>query len=94
MSEVEVNARGVLSLRPEIRLSDADIEHLFGYHAPGEDARRRHAGIDEIVKSTAKAVRTLVPRGPERTIAVRTLIRFRQECNAAIALSEPYTTEE
>lgn len=75
-----------MAARPEIRLSDDDIEHLFTYHTPRPDQTPRFERLNLATKDYARAIRNNVRPGPDRTVAIRSLQRLRMDCNLAIAL--------
>lgn len=82
----EATGPNPMATRPEVRLSDDDIEHIFNYHAPRPDQTPRFERIGLAVKDFARTIRANVPPGPDRTIAIRSLQRLRMDCNLAIAL--------
>lgn len=94
MSEAmsEATSPNPMTARPEIRLSDADIEHIFTYHTPRPDQTPRFENLNAATKDFARAIRDNVRAGPDRTIAIRSLQRLRMDCNLAIAL-EPAPSE-
>lgn len=79
----------MISKRPQIDLTEEDIEFLFTYHAPRSDQLPAFEAINLASQQFARAMAANVPPGPDRTVAVRTLQALRMECNLAIALAPP-----
>lgn len=77
-----------ISERPEQTLTDEDIQHLFTYHPPRPDQIGRFEAIKEACVSFAGTIRDNVRPGPDRTLAIRALMRLRMDANLAIALED------
>lgn len=65
--------------------SDAEIEDRFRYHAPTEEARRRHETITEASIAFAKLVRNTVPYCRGQALALTAIEEARMWANQGIA---------
>ena len=65
--------------------TDDDIEDRFRYHAPTEEARRRHEAITEASIAFAKTVRDNVPHSRGQALALTAIEEARMWANQGIA---------
>jgi hypothetical protein len=78
---------GLHRLQPQITLfDDADIEWIFGYHAPTPEDIEKFEAINQAFIECAKKVVRSIPFGPGRAVAVRSLANARGETHRAIAM--------
>ena len=70
-------------------MTDADIDHMFTYHAPTDEQKVKYEAINSVFRAAAKIVLSQCPGCAEQTIAIRKLQEGRMMANAAIAL-EPF----
>lgn len=64
----------------------AAIRDIFSYHAPTEEQRETYERINAAFIQLALEVEPLMPDGPGKTAAMRSLSSARMACNASIAL--------
>jgi hypothetical protein len=66
---------------------DYALNELFSYHPPFGDANLRYENIRSAAKQFAKVVLINVPRGADRTAAIRKIREAVMTANAAVALN-------
>ena len=65
--------------------SDTEIEDRFRYHAPTEEARKRHTAITEASIAFAKIVRDNTPFSRGQSLALTAIEEARMWANQGIA---------
>jgi hypothetical protein len=66
-----------------------DLRNRFLYHAPGPDARPKHAQISERCLAMAEWLVETCPEGRDLSLALTHLEDVRMRANAAIAMTQP-----
>lgn len=64
----------------------AEIRDIFSYHAPSDEQRAVYEQINAAFIECALKIAPLLPPGPGKTVAIRTLAWARMEANASVAL--------
>ena len=67
--------------------SDTDIDRAFGYRVPTDEEVRVIRRVSHSLREAAHAIQMVIPKSPEKTIALRHLQYARSMCIAAIVLS-------
>lgn len=71
---------------PSMTKEQAEIEHLFTYHAPRGDQPQRYERIREAAKALAKVIVDNTPKSADQSAAIRKLRECVHVANASIAL--------
>lgn len=66
-------------------MGETDIDRRFDYHAPNEEARKRHESIRAALKNVAYLIAQSVPEGRERSLSLTHLEEAMFWANAGIA---------
>jgi hypothetical protein len=64
---------------------DALLDDLFTYHRADESQAIKYQVINDAAKHFARAVLTVCPNNPDRSVAVRKIREARMTANSAIA---------
>lgn len=83
MQEVGVHLRGA-----RMRVSNADIENWFTYHAPRADQLPRYERIRDEARKLAFVIRDSCPESADTTAALRKLREAVMTANSSIACGE------
>lgn len=65
---------------------EADLEHLFKYHAPTPEQLPKYDAINAAAKAFARVVLENTPRSADQSAAMRLIREARMTANASIAL--------
>jgi hypothetical protein len=75
-------------------VSDEQLDNWVGYHAPGSaDVVKAHGAIRKAVREALGAFQLVIPECPDKTIALRMLVRAMWAANAAVACNHPDNCE-
>lgn len=66
------------------------IDDAFTYHSWDADQKARGAVVRDALKEAVRAIITVVPPGPDRTVAIRKIREARMDANSAITHQGKY----
>lgn len=75
-------------------ITEQNVDQVFKYHPPTEDQIPRYHEIREGARGFAKLLLRVVPRGADRSAALRHLRECVMNANAAVALERVGVTPE
>lgn len=67
-------------------LTDEEIEDIFRHHPPTPEQVEMYQQVRSIFTESAKKLAALMPPGPGRAVAIRSLAQSQMAVNSAIAL--------
>jgi hypothetical protein len=67
-------------------VKEFDLDHIFTYHAPGNEDIERYQKIRDSAKEFARTVIENCPSSADKTVAIRRIREAVMIANAAIAL--------
>jgi hypothetical protein len=67
----------------------AECQEQFGFHPATPDTAPRHAAVRSALAQLAADLWDVIPDGPEKTLAMRSLQQAGMYANLAIALTAP-----
>jgi hypothetical protein len=69
--------------------SDAQLDEWFGFHPPvSDEIRDAHEAVRAECRKLASFLSDLLPEGPDKTVALRSVRTVMYEANACIAVAQ------